>query len=213
MPGYCHLFDSGALPRALGLDVIVQPRAIGAVGFGTSVRASTETPPRPEHSASRGLKPARLRNRKRLARAAGRSRWRCSPCRESRRGSKIFDQGRITVGVDPVEPLEIDLTTAADRQRIRTRLAIVATTRIRSLRATSIAVPAGTGAQRRRRYRAAPANSLSAASPRLQGDVHGKRTVWRPSRKAEFVTDTKAAVVRRAGETTSVQVQLIPEAN
>jgi steroid delta-isomerase-like uncharacterized protein len=33
-------FDSGALPRALGLDVIVQPRAIGPFGFGTSVRAS-----------------------------------------------------------------------------------------------------------------------------------------------------------------------------
>ena len=32
-------FDSGALPRALGLDVIVQPRAIGPFGFGTSVRA------------------------------------------------------------------------------------------------------------------------------------------------------------------------------
>ena len=40
-------FDSGALPRALGLDVIVQPRAIGPFGFGTSVRASngnTATP-------------------------------------------------------------------------------------------------------------------------------------------------------------------------
>jgi steroid delta-isomerase-like uncharacterized protein len=34
-------FDSGALPRALGLDVIVQPRAIGPFGFGTSVRASS----------------------------------------------------------------------------------------------------------------------------------------------------------------------------
>jgi hypothetical protein len=33
-------FDSGSLPRALGLDVIVQPRAIGPFGFGTSVRAS-----------------------------------------------------------------------------------------------------------------------------------------------------------------------------
>lgn len=40
-------FDSGALPRALGLDVIVQPRAIGPFGFGTSSRASngsTATP-------------------------------------------------------------------------------------------------------------------------------------------------------------------------
>jgi hypothetical protein len=40
-------FDSVALPRALGLDVIVQPRAIGPFGFGTSVRAShgnTATP-------------------------------------------------------------------------------------------------------------------------------------------------------------------------
>jgi steroid delta-isomerase-like uncharacterized protein len=40
-------FDSGALPRALGLDVIVQPRTIGPFGFGTSVRASngnTATP-------------------------------------------------------------------------------------------------------------------------------------------------------------------------
>jgi len=34
-------FDSGALPRALGLDIIVQPKAIGPFGFGTSVRAST----------------------------------------------------------------------------------------------------------------------------------------------------------------------------
>ncbi len=34
-------FDSGALPRTLGLDVIVQPKAIGPFGFGTSVRAST----------------------------------------------------------------------------------------------------------------------------------------------------------------------------
>jgi steroid delta-isomerase-like uncharacterized protein len=34
-------FDSGALPRALGLDVIVQPRTIGPFGFGTSVRASS----------------------------------------------------------------------------------------------------------------------------------------------------------------------------
>jgi steroid delta-isomerase-like uncharacterized protein len=40
-------FDSGVLPRALGLDVIVQPKAIGPFGFGTSVRASngsTTTP-------------------------------------------------------------------------------------------------------------------------------------------------------------------------
>jgi steroid delta-isomerase-like uncharacterized protein len=75
-------FDSVALPRALGLDVIVQPRAIGPFSFGTSVRASHGNPPRPEHSASRGLKPARRKNRKRLERAAGRSRWRCSPCRD-----------------------------------------------------------------------------------------------------------------------------------
>jgi steroid delta-isomerase-like uncharacterized protein len=34
-------FDSGALPRALGLDVIVQPKAIGPFGFGTSIRAFT----------------------------------------------------------------------------------------------------------------------------------------------------------------------------
>ena len=33
-------FDAGAVPRALGLDVIVQPSSIGAFGFGTSVRAS-----------------------------------------------------------------------------------------------------------------------------------------------------------------------------
>jgi len=32
-------FDSGALPRALGLDVIVQPKAIGPFTFGTSTRA------------------------------------------------------------------------------------------------------------------------------------------------------------------------------
>jgi len=34
-------FDSAALPRALGLDVIVQPKAIGPFGFGTSVRVSS----------------------------------------------------------------------------------------------------------------------------------------------------------------------------
>jgi len=34
-------FDSGALPRALGLDVIVQPKAVGPFGFGTSTRVST----------------------------------------------------------------------------------------------------------------------------------------------------------------------------
>ena len=33
-------FDSGALPRALGLDVIVQPKAIGPFSFGVSTRAS-----------------------------------------------------------------------------------------------------------------------------------------------------------------------------
>ena len=40
-------FDSAAVPRALGLDVIVQPRALGPFGFGTSNRAtngSTATP-------------------------------------------------------------------------------------------------------------------------------------------------------------------------
>jgi len=31
-------FDSGALPHALGLDVIVQPKAIGPFSFGTSTR-------------------------------------------------------------------------------------------------------------------------------------------------------------------------------
>jgi len=33
-------FDAGAIPRALGMNVIVQPTAIGPFGFGTSVRAS-----------------------------------------------------------------------------------------------------------------------------------------------------------------------------
>ena len=33
-------FDSGDVPRALGLDIIVQPSSIGPFGFGTSVRAS-----------------------------------------------------------------------------------------------------------------------------------------------------------------------------
>src|SRR5262245_23499538 len=33
-------FDSAAIPRGLGLDVIVQPHAIGPFGFGTSVRAT-----------------------------------------------------------------------------------------------------------------------------------------------------------------------------
>ncbi len=34
-------FDGGAIPRQLGLDVIVQPRAIGPFRLGTSVEAST----------------------------------------------------------------------------------------------------------------------------------------------------------------------------
>lgn len=34
-------FDSGAVPRALGLDVIVQPKSIGAFNFGISSRASS----------------------------------------------------------------------------------------------------------------------------------------------------------------------------
>lgn len=34
-------FDSGALPRALGLDVIVQPKAIGPFSFGVSTRVSS----------------------------------------------------------------------------------------------------------------------------------------------------------------------------
>ena len=33
-------FDSGAVPRALGLDVIVQPHAIGPFEFGTGLRVS-----------------------------------------------------------------------------------------------------------------------------------------------------------------------------
>jgi len=33
-------FDSGAVPRALGLDVIVQPHAIGPFEFGTGIRVS-----------------------------------------------------------------------------------------------------------------------------------------------------------------------------
>ena len=34
-------FDGGALPRALGLDVIVQPKAIGPFSFGVSTRVSS----------------------------------------------------------------------------------------------------------------------------------------------------------------------------
>jgi len=34
-------FDSGALPRALGLDVIVQPKSIGPFQFGISTRVSS----------------------------------------------------------------------------------------------------------------------------------------------------------------------------
>jgi len=33
-------FDGGAVPRSLGLNIIVQPSSIGPFGFGTSVRAS-----------------------------------------------------------------------------------------------------------------------------------------------------------------------------
>lgn len=34
-------FDGGAVPRALGLDVIVQPKSAGPFGFGTSVRVTS----------------------------------------------------------------------------------------------------------------------------------------------------------------------------
>ena len=34
-------FDSGAVPRALGLDVIVQPKAIGPFQFGVSTRITS----------------------------------------------------------------------------------------------------------------------------------------------------------------------------
>lgn len=34
-------FDTAALPRALGLDVIVQPQMIGSAAFGTSIRVSS----------------------------------------------------------------------------------------------------------------------------------------------------------------------------
>jgi steroid delta-isomerase-like uncharacterized protein len=34
-------FDTAAVPRQLGLDVIVQPRAVGPFGFGTSVMVQT----------------------------------------------------------------------------------------------------------------------------------------------------------------------------
>ena len=34
-------FDGGAVPRSLGLDVIVQPSAIGPFGFGVSMRVSS----------------------------------------------------------------------------------------------------------------------------------------------------------------------------
>ena len=36
-------FDGGAVPRALGLDVIVQPKAIGPFGFGISTRVSSSS--------------------------------------------------------------------------------------------------------------------------------------------------------------------------
>jgi len=75
-------FDSGALPRALGLDVIVQPRAIGPFGFGTSVRASSGNIATPGAFSITWLEPARPKNRNRLETAAARSRWRCSPCRD-----------------------------------------------------------------------------------------------------------------------------------
>jgi hypothetical protein len=35
-------FDGGAVPRQLGLDVIVQPKSIGPFSFGVSIRATTE---------------------------------------------------------------------------------------------------------------------------------------------------------------------------
>ena len=41
------LFDSAALPRQLGLDVIVQPREIGPFAFGTSTVVRTARPQTP----------------------------------------------------------------------------------------------------------------------------------------------------------------------
>jgi steroid delta-isomerase-like uncharacterized protein len=40
-------FDSGEVPRQLGLQVIVQPNAVGPFTFGTAVRASTDRPTKP----------------------------------------------------------------------------------------------------------------------------------------------------------------------
>ena len=47
-------FDSGAVPRALGLDVIVQPRTLGPFEFGVSTGSRAAKRQRRLPSASRG---------------------------------------------------------------------------------------------------------------------------------------------------------------
>ena len=74
-------FDSGALPRDLGLDVIVQPKAIGPFGFGTSIRASNGNTASPGAFSITWLEAVRTKNGRRSERAPGRSRLRCSRCK------------------------------------------------------------------------------------------------------------------------------------
>ena len=72
-------FDSGAVPRALGLDVIVQPKSHRPLQFRDQQPClGTGTPRLPERSASHGWKPARTKSGNRSQRAHGKSRLRCS---------------------------------------------------------------------------------------------------------------------------------------
>src|SRR5688500_18053345 len=51
-------FDPGVVPRQLGLQVIVQPNAIGPFTFGTSVRVSTGKANKPGAFSITALRPA-----------------------------------------------------------------------------------------------------------------------------------------------------------
>ena len=50
-------FDSGVIPRQLGLQVVVQPNAIGPFTFGTSVRVSTGKDTKPGAFSITALRP------------------------------------------------------------------------------------------------------------------------------------------------------------
>jgi len=66
-------FDAGAVPRALGLDIVVQPKSIGPMTFGVATRATSGTMQHLARSASPAWKRGAKRRSRRSAKAAPRS--------------------------------------------------------------------------------------------------------------------------------------------